>query len=704
MANTIEVDVLIEIRKASSELKRIQKDIKKFEKTAKDGFNNAGGAFDVFKGTLAATFVVDAIKAIGGAVIDLGKAAISIASQIEDLTTQIGTLVGSTEKAKDILEDLQEFSAKTPFKLTGLAEASKTLLAFGFETSELLPKMQQLGDVAAASGQDLLGVTRIFGQVAAAGKLSGERLLQFQERAIPIGPAIAKTMGVAESSVKDLVSAGKVDFATFEKAFASLSQEGGKFFGGMAKQSKTLSGVLSTLSDNIDLLLADFGDELLPIIKDIATGTIEWIQVNRDLIKSFSVGAVQLVVDVWDTLVTAIEVVINVIGGLSNILIGTLGLSLDTVKLGIDELSMAMVGGEGITGQYSEELKLNAQNLDRVKRATDEAAAAQKRIDAVNAEILAEEKTRRAERQQIIDDDLKAKAEKAAAEAAIELKLQTDLKAVRDAAALLEAERLALGDEASLARHGVELETTQARLNQIALLRLDAQIKEQKLLKNHVAALALIEKKAALVKQQGEKKTQGLSINIEKSQTEFKKKNLKDQFAATADGLGALTGLMKSENKIAFNVGKAAAIAQAAIRIPESAINAFNAMAGIPIVGPALGFAAAGAAVAAGLININRIRSQSPPSFQQGGIVPGGFSTGDNQIARVGSGEMILNRQMQENLLTAINTGNLGSQPSITIEGNLFVDSDTRMDEFIDRLNDRVEFGNTQLFATTVIA
>ena len=69
----------------------------------------------------------------------------------------------------------------------------------------------------------------IYGQVAAAGKLTGERLLQFQERAIPLGPAIAKTMGVAESSVKKMVSDGKVQFADFERAFNSMSETGGLF-------------------------------------------------------------------------------------------------------------------------------------------------------------------------------------------------------------------------------------------------------------------------------------------------------------------------------------------------------------------------------------------------------------------------------------------------------------------------------------------
>lgn len=48
-----------------------------------------------------------------------------------------------------------------------------------------------------------------------------------------------------------MVEAGKVGFPELEKAFQSMTDQGGKFAGGMANQSKTLSGLLSTLQDNI---------------------------------------------------------------------------------------------------------------------------------------------------------------------------------------------------------------------------------------------------------------------------------------------------------------------------------------------------------------------------------------------------------------------------------------------------------------------
>lgn len=67
--------------------------------------------------------------------------------------------------------------------------------------------------------------------------------------------------------------------------------------------------------------------------------------------------------------------------------------------------------------------------------------------------------------------------------------------------------------------------------------------------------------------------------------------------------------------------------------------------------------AAVGALGAAQLI---KVATQKPPAFQDGGIVPGNQTSGDNITARVNSKEMILNQRQQGNLFSAIDSGNVG--------------------------------------------
>ena len=60
------------------------------------------------------------------------------------------------------------------------------------------------------------------------------------------------------------------------------------------------------------------------------------------------------------------------------------------------------------------------------------------------------------------------------------------------------------------------------------------------------------------------------------------------------------------------------------------------------------------------------------PKFADGGIIGGNSFIGDNMIARVNSGEMILNNRQQKNLFNLLDgrtSVNAGSEVKLRIEG-----------------------------------
>ena len=112
----------------------------------------------------------------------------------------------------------------------------------------------------------------------------------------------------------------------------------------------------------------------------------------------------------------------------------------------------------------------------------------------------------------------------------------------------------------------------------------------------------------------------------------------KGKLTAVKSGLGQLSSLMNSENRKAFEVGKAAATAQAVIKTYEGATAAYASLAGIPIVGPALGAVAAAAAIAAGLANVQAIQSTTFGSKGAGAASGGG-------VPNVGGGSVPVPQQ-----------------------------------------------------------
>lgn len=129
----------------------------------------------------------------------------------------------------------------------------------------------------------------------------------------------------------------------------------------------------------------------------------------------------------------------------------------------------------------------------------------------------------------------------------------------------------------------------------------------------------------ALANRLEREKEANAKLAVEAATAAEAEKRLKEQrnaiiLAAGKQFLSDLSTLTQSENRKAFEVGKAAAIAQAGVSAILGAQQAFTSLSLIPFVGPALGVAAAAAALAAGAINIQKIRS-----IQFGG---GGASTG----------------------------------------------------------------------------
>lgn len=65
-------------------------------------------------------------------------------------------MLGSAEKANDLLKELSDFAKRTPFELTGLREQAKQLLAFDFSAEEIIPTLESLGNIASVAGLDKL--------------------------------------------------------------------------------------------------------------------------------------------------------------------------------------------------------------------------------------------------------------------------------------------------------------------------------------------------------------------------------------------------------------------------------------------------------------------------------------------------------------------------------------------------------------------
>lgn len=206
----------------------------------------------------------------GGAAIfaGLGKVALDYNSQMESYTTNFATLLGSTEAAVKKVDELKKMAAATPFGMADLASATQTLLNFQVPAQKATTILQQLGDISLGNSEKLQSLATVFGQVSSAGKLTGQDLLQFINAGFNPLNEIAKKTGESMEQLRDRMSKGGISVQEVEQAFLSATSAGGQFFNGMQAASQTMTGLFSTLKDNVTSLI---GSVFQPLTESIKT-------------------------------------------------------------------------------------------------------------------------------------------------------------------------------------------------------------------------------------------------------------------------------------------------------------------------------------------------------------------------------------------------------------------------------------------------
>ncbi len=200
--------------------------------------------------------------------IEMAKAAFDSASAFEQQRSSLTTLMGSANQANAMLGQLQKFAAATPFTLPTLLEGTNTLKSFGIETSKIMPYLQQLGDVSLGNAEKFKSLTLAFSQVQSTGRLMGQDLLQMINQGFNPLQVISQKTGKSMADLKVDMEKGKISAQMVADAFETATSKGGMFYGALKSQSQTMSGIMSTLSDNISVTARNFGDRLLPFVKE----------------------------------------------------------------------------------------------------------------------------------------------------------------------------------------------------------------------------------------------------------------------------------------------------------------------------------------------------------------------------------------------------------------------------------------------------
>ena len=286
-------------------------DTKGFE----SGLNKIGAT-----GVAIGNLMADVIRQVAQTISDVAKMGVEYNAQIETYQTALTTLTGSAEKANKIIEQVKKDAAETPFEVASLVKGNQLLISAGLSAEQARDDILALGNAISATGggeEELSRMVVNLQQIKNVGKASALDIKQFAYAGIDVYGLLADYTGKTREEVTDL----EISYEDLTGALKYASQEGGKYFNAMEKQSKTFNGQLSNLKDNFMAFLGEatmplftfLKDEVLPTINGIIDGTLGIDEGINKLTETFLNGVMSMVNSLLVNLPTFLQMGINIL-------------------------------------------------------------------------------------------------------------------------------------------------------------------------------------------------------------------------------------------------------------------------------------------------------------------------------------------------------------------------------------------------------
>lgn len=266
------------------EVRKLTREYKEFAQGGSNADEVVKSLTDSLKRTAAEIGGLVAIKKFGSDVIDA-------TGKMQQLDVALSTILQSKSKADALLAEISEFAKKTPFNLDEVANGAKQLLAYGSSADNVVDELSMLGDVASGLQIPLGQLIYLYGTLRVQGRAYWRDIQQFQGRGVNVVEEMAKNLGVTQDQIKSLVEEGKIGFKDVEKAFQSMTSEGGKFNNMLENSAGTWPQRIANIEDTLFQKMNEFGNKYKEIF-EFGIGTAEDLVESLDDVLSVMGGLI----------------------------------------------------------------------------------------------------------------------------------------------------------------------------------------------------------------------------------------------------------------------------------------------------------------------------------------------------------------------------------------------------------------------------
>ena len=176
---------------------------------------------------------------------------LKVREEMQDIQSTMDVFLGDKSKSQKFVGELEDAAFYNMFEFADLVQGSKQMLAYGQAVESIIPRLNQLSEVATATHKPLLNLVDMYNRAKSIGYVNREQQQSWASQGIVLKD-IMNEMGIASSSTK-------ITFEQLNQVLDHLTQEGGQFHGIMAAQLNNISAEEGQLADNLHSMYNEMG-------------------------------------------------------------------------------------------------------------------------------------------------------------------------------------------------------------------------------------------------------------------------------------------------------------------------------------------------------------------------------------------------------------------------------------------------------------
>ena len=204
------------------------------------------------------------------------KSSVAIAAEMETAAMSFQVLTKSASTSNQLMREMRELSKSTAVPFVEHARGAKMLLGVGVASDQVKQSLYELSAISMGNTDTFQGLVKALADVNAAGRLTGQEMLQFRNAGFNPLNEIARTTGKSMSELKVDMEEGRIPLEMLTQAINSYTSGSGRAAGMNERIMNTTQGAFTQMQNTMQEFMITVGQELtppvmalLPIIKEL---------------------------------------------------------------------------------------------------------------------------------------------------------------------------------------------------------------------------------------------------------------------------------------------------------------------------------------------------------------------------------------------------------------------------------------------------